>query len=337
MSEIKKTPIAIIGAGSWGTALALALARNDQPVSIWGHDEAEMQAMHKKRVNSQYLPGHPLPDNIQVVLSLEELLKDTRDVLIVVPSHAFRNALQNAKPFFHKNVRLAWGTKGLDPESSLTLDKVAQEILGDKVPLAVLSGPSFAVEVAANLPTAVTLASNNEEFSNDLIARFQCGTFRLYKSTDMLGVELCGVYKNVLAIGAGLCDGLKLGADARSAMITRGIAELSRLIVTSGGNKETIMGLAGIGDTILTCTTDTSRNRRFGLAVGQGMEVKAANKQIGQVVEGFINAKQLNRLAEQHNVDMPIVAAVYKVLYANLKPIDAAKELLSRNSGDKWE
>lgn len=335
LNTIKQTPIAVIGAGSWGTALAMVLARNQQPVRLWGHEADEMQKMRATRVNQKYLPDFELPAALTIALSLEEVLQEVSDVLIVVPSHAFRSVLAKAKPLFPKTVRIAWGSKGLDPESCLTLDEVAKELLGE-IPLAVLSGPSFAKEVAAELPTAVTLASNDDKFSEDLISRFQSETFRLYKSQDLLGVELCGVYKNVLAIAAGMSDGLNLGADARSALITRGIAELSRLITHCGGSKETLLGLAGIGDTILTCTTDTSRNRRFGLLIGGGLDKDAAIKQIGQVVEGYINTQQLHRLAQKHQVEMPIAAEVYRVLYENQSPQAAAKELLMRG-GSKWE
>lgn len=334
--DVSSSPIAVIGAGSWGTALALVLARNGCDVRLWGNDAPQIQRMHDQRVNSDYLPDRHFPENLTVCLSVEAVLQDVQDVLMVVPSHAFRRALVSAKSYFSKNLRLAWGTKGLDPENCQTLEAVAREVLGDKVPLAVLSGPSFATEVADNLPTAITLASEDENFMDSLLKRLSNPNFRLYKCKDVIGVELCGVVKNVLAIAVGLCDGLNLGANTRCALITRGIAELSRLLTALGGKPQTLLTLAGIGDIILTCTTDQSRNRRFGLAIGQGIPVQTAIAQIGQVVEGYINTDQLYRLAKRHNVDMPIVTTLYNVLYQNLSAEKAVKTLLSRETG-QWE
>lgn len=327
------TPIAVIGAGSWGTALAILLARNGHDVRIWGNDSTQMSALHAQRCNSYYLPDRKFPDNLIVALNLPDALRDVQDVLMVVPSHAFKSALLGAKKYFPENLRLVWGTKGLDPDSCQTLDSIAREVLGDQVPLAVLSGPSFATEVADNLPTAVTLASEDESFISDLIQRFGRDTFRLYKSNDVIGVELCGVVKNVLAIATGLCDGLQLGANTRSALISRGMVELSRLLTASGGDPQTLLTLAGVGDIILTCTTEQSRNYRFGFAIGQGTAIDKAISGVGQVVEGYINSKQLYQLAQRSGVTMPIVATLYKVLYEQLSPHEAATLLLSRDSG----
>lgn len=335
--QTQHSPIAMIGAGSWGTALALVLARNGQTVFLWGHDAQEMEHIAQTKCNQKYLPDFPLPENIQVVTELQTALSQVRDIFVVVPSHAFRTVLTQLQPFLHANARVAWGTKGLDSETGFCLDQVAKEVLGDTVPLAVLSGPSFASLVAKGLPAAVTVASENEQFADDLICRFQNKTFRLYKSKDILGVELCGAYKNVLAVATGISDGLQFGANARSALITRGVAELSRLITCCGGSKETLLGLAGIGDILLTCTTDASRNHQLGFLIGQGENVTTALHKIGQVAEGYFSTKQLQGLMQQHAVDMPIAEQVYHVLYENLSPVQAAQELLIRDNKMKWE
>ena len=331
------SPIAVIGAGSWGTALALLLARNHQTVHLWGREIDEMRAMQNERINKHYLPEFILPANIEIKLTLAETLANVRDILLVVPSHAFRELLITLKPLLPADFRLAWGTKGLDPKSGDTLDTVVTDIFGRTIPVAVLSGPSLAGEVAKGLPTAVTLASNNEVFADELIARFYSEAFRLYKSNDMIGVELCGVFKNVLAIGAGISDGLSLGDNARSALITRGLAELARLLTAAGGQTATLMSLAGIGDIILTCTADKSRNRRFGIAIGKGHDIESAIQEIGQVVEGYANTEQLYRLSQRYSIEMPIITAVFRVIHHRLSPRQAAQELLARDGIAKWE
>lgn len=336
MSTRNQSPIAVVGAGSWGTALALLLARNGSAVRLWGHDHDDVLLMQQQRVNSRYLPDYPFPENLSVQLELVDALQEVRDILIVVPSAAFREVVSRLVPLITQQHRVVWGTKGLDSANSETLDVIARRILGEKIALAVLSGPSFASEVAGGLPTAVTLASQDAVFSDDLVARFSNDTFRLYKSRDIIGVELCGVMKNVLAIAAGICDGLKLGSNARSALLTRGMAELDRLLQTMGGDSRTLMSLAGFGDIILTCTTDQSRNRRFGLMIGAGCSVTVAIEKVGQVVEGYVNASQLHRLSEKHQLDMPIVNTVYRILQQKIKPTAAVAELLSRKSGERW-
>lgn len=330
------SPIAVLGAGSWGTALALLLARNGSQVRLWGHDADDMRMMQRARENQRYLPGHAFPATLQPTIELTDALQGVRDVVVVVPSIAFRQMLQRLVPLISSDMRCVWGTKGLDPDTCETLDVVAQQVLGSNAVLAVLSGPSFATEVAKGLPTAVTLATRDAAFADALIARFCNDNFRLYTSDDLLGVELCGVMKNVLAIAAGMSDGLGLGANARSALLTRGIAELSRLITALGAQPQTLMSLAGIGDILLTCTTDQSRNRRLGLLVGQGKSIEAAMVEIGQVVEGFANVSQLYHLAQRHQIDMPIVNAVYGVLELHHAPRDAATALMSRKVQGTW-
>lgn len=336
MTKQNERPIAVIGAGSWGTALAILLARNGSVVRLWGHIRDDMLLMQKKRLNARYLPGIAFPENLTPEIELVDAIQGVRDLLIVVPSAAFRSVLARLVPLIDDDMRVVWGTKGLDSETCETLDVVAKQILGEQIPLAIISGPSFASEVAEGLPTALTLACMDGEFSQSLIDRFSNDTFRLYRSTDLIGVELCGVMKNVLAIAAGICDGLKLGANARSALLTRGVAELSRLLQVTGGDLQTLMSLAGFGDIVLTCTTDQSRNRRFGLMIGAGISINEAARKIGQVVEGYVNTTQLFRLAQKHNLDMPIVNAVYRIFQENLSPKDAATELLSRRASGAW-
>lgn len=324
-------PITVLGAGSWGTALALLLARNHQQVRLWDHDSQHMARLSAQGSNQEYLPDIKFPENLVIFSELSAALTDVQDILVVVPSNAFREVLQKIKPLLNSKIRIAWGTKGLDPQSSKLLHEVVEEIFGKKIPMALVAGPNFAKEVALDLPTATTLANNNSTFANDLLQRLRNPNFRVYVSEDMIGAEVCGAVKNVLAIAVGASDGLKLGANARCALITRGLAEMARLGTAVGGKRETFMGLAGMGDLVLTTTDDQSRNRRFGLALGAGQDLEKTKKQIGQVVEGMTNAKQVYELAKKHRVDMPICEQVYRVIYENLPITEAVKILLSRD------
>jgi glycerol-3-phosphate dehydrogenase (NAD(P)+) len=250
----------------------------------------------------------------------------------VVPSHVFADVLKQIKPFLRKDSRVAWATKGLDPTSGSLLQDVARDILGDQIPLAVLSGPTFAKELAMGLPTAISLASTDGDFATDLADLVHCDrSFRVYLNDDMIGLQLGGAVKNVIAIGAGLADGLGFGANARTALITRGLVELQRLGVALGAKQETFMGMAGLGDLVLTCTDNQSRNRRFGLALGRGQDVQAAMTDIGQVVEGYRNAAEVHQLAARYSVEMPICEQVYQVLYQGKNAKEAAIALLSRD------
>jgi glycerol-3-phosphate dehydrogenase (NAD(P)+) len=329
----KKT-IAVLGCGSWGTALAIHLARNDQQVLLWGHDATEVAELQTAHCNLRYLPSIVLPETLQVTHDLQTVFKQADDILIVVPSHAFRATLQKMKPLITKHTRIAWATKGLDPQSHQLLHIITNEVLGE-IPNAALSGPSFAKEVAQGLPTAVTVASQNSAFAKDLINYFHSKTFRVYSSVDIAGVQLGGAMKNVLAIAVGIADGLKFGANARAALITRGLAEMIRLGLALGAQRETLMGLAGMGDLVLTCTDDQSRNRRFGLAIGKGNNSQAAEKNIGQVVEGIRTAKEIFHLAKQYKVETPICEQVYRILYENVTPQTAVTALLSREQREE--
>lgn len=326
---IVQQPICVLGAGSWGTALAILLARNGNAVRLWGRNPEKMAEIARQHCNTFFLPDIPLPLNLTPTADLTTAMAQVKDVIIATPSHAFSETLTLLKPYA-AGLRICSATKGLEPLTSKLLSRLIQERLGDKVPFAILSGPSFAHEVAKDLPTATTLAAADPAFANDMIARLHNPNYRVYTTTDIIGVQLGGAIKNVLAIAAGISDGLGFGANARSALITRGLAELVRLGVAMGGQMATFMGLAGVGDLVLTCTDNQSRNRRFGLAIGQGKTVEAAEQAIGQVVEGLRNAKEVYQLAVQQQIEMPITEQIYRVLYHQLPAREAVTALLSR-------
>jgi glycerol-3-phosphate dehydrogenase (NAD(P)+) len=322
---------AVIGAGSYGTALAFVLARNGKPTVLWGRDEKHVSAMRKTRSNDKYLPEAIFPDALLVSSNLKEVVQSARDILVVVPSHAFRENLEAIKPYLNEQHRLIWATKGLEPGTGRILQEVALDVLGGEIPFAVVSGPTFAKEMVAGLPTAITLSSTDAELCGSFSQKLHCSKgFRVYKNDDLIGVQLGGAVKNVIAIGAGLADGLGFGANARTALITRGLAEMSRLGLAIGAKQETFMGMAGLGDLVLTCTDNQSRNRRFGLALGQGMTVNAAIESIGQVVEGYRNTDEVRLLSQANNIEMPICEQIYQVLYKGKSAKEAAVALLSR-------
>tara|TARA_A200000159_G_scaffold16510_2_gene13665 strand:- start:48326 stop:49375 length:1050 start_codon:yes stop_codon:yes gene_type:complete len=322
----------VLGAGSYGTALAFCLARNGNPTLLWGRDEKHIQALAESRENARYLPGATFPDALQVDADLESVVAASADILVVVPSHAFAAMLVSLKPLLKPHHRVIWATKGLEPKTGRLLREVAEEILGLDYPLAVLSGPTFAKEMVAGLPTAISLSSTDDTFADEFSAKLHCAkSFRVYKNSDFTGVQLGGAVKNVIAIGAGLADGLGFGANARTALITRGLAELTRLGVKLGSNPETFMGMAGLGDLVLTCTDNQSRNRRFGLALGQGKSVDVAIEEIGQVVEGYRNTEEVHILSNKVGVEMPICEQIYAVLYHDKNPKEAALALLGRD------
>ena len=322
--------IAVLGAGSWGTALAVLLARNGVATRLWGHDAAHMGRLVRDRENVEFLPGIPLPETLDLSADLDETLARADDLLLVVPSQFFGEVLDRVRPVLARGCRVAWATKGLEPGTARPLHEVVRERLGPEVAVAVLSGPSFAREVARGLPTAITVASPDESFAHDLALAVHSPTFRVYVSRDVVGVEIGGSVKNVLAIAAGAADGLGFGANTRAALITRGLAEMMRLGVAMGGERETFMGLAGLGDLVLTCTDDQSRNRRMGLALAHGASVRQAESEIGQVVEGVATTLEVERLAARYGAEMPICHAVYRVLYEGLSPLEAVRSLLAR-------
>jgi len=323
--------MAVVGAGSWGTALALQFARCGRPIRLWGRDRAQLEQMRETRENTRYLPGAAFPGNLEAVLELEACLDGVRDILIVVPSHGFRETLEAIKPLLINGARVCWATKGFELHTGKLPHVVAAEVLGADRPVAVLSGPTFAREVGDGLPTALTIAANDPEFAQDLAVTLSGDNFRAYTSDDMIGVEVGGAVKNVLAIGAGMSDGLGFGANTRVALITRGLVEMTRLGVALGAKRETFMGLAGMGDLMLTCTDNLSRNRRMGLALAGGKSVEEAQEEIQQVVEGVMAAEAVHEVAEKLGIEMPICHQVYRILYEGASPREAVGALMRRD------
>lgn len=323
--------ISVIGAGSYGTALAICLARNGHKTLLWGRDASHVAEMSSSRANEKYLPGSKFPESLMVSYDLAKVVAASKNILLVVPSHVFGEVLTQIKPYLRSNARLVWATKGLEHDTGRLLQDVAREALGNDISLAVLSGPTFAREMAAGLPTAISLSSTDEGFVDDISNLLHCErTFRVYSNSDFIGVQLGGAVKNVIAIGAGMADGIGFGANARTALITRGLAEMTRLGCALNAEPSTFMGMAGLGDLVLTCTDNQSRNRRFGLALGAGVAVEQAISDIGQVVEGYRNTKEVYMLAQRMGVEMPIVEQVYQVLYCGKDAKLAAADLLSR-------
>lgn len=324
-------PVAVVGAGSWGTALALQFARSGSDVKLGGILELdELETMAAKRENVRYLPGIPFPANLSAHRNIGECLERARDILVAVPSHGFRETLLQIKPLLGPDSRVCWATKGFELHTGKLPHQVAAEILGADRPMAVLSGPTFAKEVSMGLPTAMTIAANDSDFAEALAVGISDGKFRAYTSDDLVGVEVGGATKNVLAIGAGMSDGLGFGANTRVALITRGLVEMTRLGVALGASKETFMGLAGMGDLVLTCTDNLSRNRRMGLALAKGMTVEAAQDEIQQVVEGVMAAAAVREVSQELDIEMPICEQVYRILYEGASPREAVEKLMAR-------
>jgi glycerol-3-phosphate dehydrogenase (NAD(P)+) len=327
---LRDAPIAVLGAGSWGTALAIQFARGGRPVRLWGRDRERLADMAAGRRNERYLASAQFPDSLQVEPDLARALAGARDVLIVVPSHAFRALLTQLAPHLAPDMHVAWATKGFEHGTLRLPHQVACEVLGAERRVAVLSGPTFAREVGAGLPTAMTVASPDAPYARTLAHELSSANFRAYTSTDIMGVEIGGAVKNVLAVGAGLSDGLGFGANTRVALITRGLKEMTRLGVALGAQRDTFMGLAGLGDLVLTCTDDQSRNRRFGLALAAGRTAQAALAEIGQAVEGYAAAGAIHEVAARAGVEMPLCEMAYRVLYQHLPARDAVRSLMSR-------
>jgi len=286
--------------------------------------------MATSRVNKRYLPDADFPSNLHVEPDLGKCLDGVTDILISVPSHGLREILLQVKPLLDDQARISWATKGFELNTGMLPHQVAGEILGDDRPMAVLSGPTFAKEVGAGLPTAMTIAASDADFASDLAAGLSDDSFRAYTSDDMIGVEVGGAVKNVLAIGAGLSDGLGFGANTRIALINRGLVEMTRLGVALGARQDTFMGLAGMGDLVLTCTDNLSRNRRMGLALASGKSVEEAQEEIQQVVEGVLAAKAIKEVADRLDVDMPICLQIYRILYEGMAPREAVAALMGR-------
>ncbi|WP_456378488.1 NAD(P)H-dependent glycerol-3-phosphate dehydrogenase [Thiolapillus sp.] len=323
------TNIAVLGAGSWGTALGILLARHGHQVRLWGHMADDIAILEQDRENKHYLPGIPFPATLSPTANLAKSISGADEILIVVPSHAFASVLLQVKTLAPSLCSLSWATKGLEPERRRLMSEVAGEVFPE-ADIAVVSGPTFAMEVAKGMPTAVTIASSNPAYARRLADYLHGDTFRAYTSDDIIGVQIGGAAKNVMAIAAGMSDGLGFGANARAALITRGLAEITRLGLAMGGKHDTFMGLAGLGDLVLTCTDNQSRNRRMGLALADGHGIEEARKQIGQEVEGLAAARDFYSKARDLGVEMPITEHVYRIIYKGLDPAIAVKALLSR-------
>jgi glycerol-3-phosphate dehydrogenase (NAD(P)+) len=331
LSNDRSERVAVLGAGSWGTALALLLCRHGHDVRLWGHDPEHMAALARDRENRAFLPGFDLPANLSPTPGLAQALAEVTAVLVVVPSQFFGAVLAQAAPHLAPGLGVCWATKGFEPDSGRLLSTVATETLGLR-PLGILSGPSFAAEVARGLPTAVAVAASSPEYASQLATLVHGPRFRAYTQDDLVGVQVGGAAKNVIAIATGIADGLGFGANTRAALITRGLAEVIRLGDALGARRETFMGLAGLGDLVLTCTDDQSRNRRLGLALAAGRSAAEAMAEIAQEVEGVVTARAVHAMAARHGVEMPISSEVFAVLYESRTPAEATQRLLERAS-----
>jgi len=327
-----KQKVAVLGAGAWGTALAINLAKVGHDVRLWGHRIEHIELLKKQHENAQYLPGIKLPSNLLPDADLITCIDGVESVLCVVPSQAFGQVLLNLQSLISDDVHIAWATKGFDPISHKLLHEIAFEVLGSSAKVAVLSGPTFANEVAKGLPTAMVSASNDWAEAEYWAELFRSDSFRMYTQDDMLGVEVGGAYKNIMAIATGVSDGLQMGANARAALVSRGMVEMTRLSQALGGKPDTIMGLAGLGDLVLTCTDDLSRNRRFGFGLASGsLTTEQVVNEIGQVVEGVKAVKVVKKLADDLKLDLPIMEQVFLLVTEQVTPKQAVAALMSRS------
>jgi len=322
--------IAVLGAGSWGTALALQLDRSGSRSILWDRDTANLSLIRSSRFNQRYLPGIGIPESIIVEDDILVAVKAADHLLLVTPSYAYASIIETIREVLSPGKGVAWACKGFEPGSGRLLHQVATELLPATTPLAIVTGPSFAKEVAMNLPTAVTVAGPDSEFTKIMAQALHGGRFRAYTSDDMIGAELGGAVKNVMAVATGICDGMELGDNARAALITRGLAEMMRLGAALNAKPETLMGLAGAGDLILTCTGDLSRNRQLGLKLGKGKTLQRALDEIGQVVEGVNSAAEVQRLALEHDINMPISEQVNGIIHKGWNPAEGVARLLAR-------
>jgi glycerol-3-phosphate dehydrogenase (NAD(P)+) len=324
--------IGVIGAGSWGTTLANMLAEKGYPVDLWVREEEVYHQIKKEQVNDLFLPGMKLVPSLNPVLTFKEALSGKDLGLLVVPSHVFREVLNRMKPYLNPKTVLVAATKGIENDTLSIMSQVAESVLSTEYTdhFSVLAGPSFAKEVYQKFPTAVTIASRKISQAERFQKIFSTDFFRVYTSQDLIGVQLCGAIKNVIAIAAGAADGLNFGHNARAALITRGLAEITRLGVAMGANPMTFAGLAGMGDLVLTCTGDLSRNRTVGLKIGQGMKIHEITSGMTMVAEGVRTARSAYELAKKLGVEMPITTQVYQILYEDKNPIEAVKDLMGR-------
>lgn len=333
MAEASTAKTAILGAGAWGTALAVTLGRSARPAVLCPRRRAHLSALAAERENRAYLPGVRLPDTVELDDHWEEAARAAGVVVMAVPSRWARAAMAPVAPALRPGQTVVSLTKGIEADSLSTMTEMLSELVGPGVHLAALSGPGFAAEIAREKPAALVAAARDEAVAHAVQEMFAVRPLRIYRSTDVRGVELCGAAKNVIAIAAGVSDGLELGSSARAAVITRGLAELKRLAVAAGARAETVSGLAGLGDLVLTCTGGLSRNHALGVRLGRDgpAAVAAAEPVPGRpVAEGVFNTRAIKRLADRHGVEMPLVSAVYRILYDGAPPSAMVEELLSR-------
>lgn len=327
-----KNTIAVLGAGSWGSAMAIHIARAGFPVRLWARDTRQAKQMRHSRTNARYLPDIPFPESLKIFSSLKICQSKADYIVVAVPSHAFAELLPQLQV---KESGIAWLTKGLNPSDNKLLSQLAFETFGPKIPIHVISGPSFALELSKGLPTAICLASNDRASQQQVKNYLHHDALRVYTTTDYIGVQLAGTVKNVIAIACGISDGLGFGANARAALITRGLHELKRLGGALNAREDTFFGLAGVGDLVLTCTDNQSRNRRFGLMIGEGKSPNEALQAIQQIVEGMHNAHQVCELAKNHHIEMPICEQVNRLLLNQITPNQAVFNLMQRESRDE--
>jgi glycerol-3-phosphate dehydrogenase (NAD(P)+) len=335
--EISK--IAVIGAGSWGTALGNMLSRKGYDVDLWVREEAVYRQIERERVNNEFLPRVALSPALRPVKSFKEAVEGKELILLVIPSHVFREVLTALRPYLDKGMTLMAATKGIENDTLMVMSQVAETILPEAYhhSFACIGGPSFAREVSVRAPTAVTIACKDSDRGTKLQRVFHTDFFRVYTTEDMMGVQLGGALKNVIAIAAGAADGFHFGHNARAALITRALAEMTRLGVAMGANPHTFAGLAGMGDLVLTCTGDLSRNRTVGLKIARGMTREEIVKGMNMVAEGIRTARSAYELSEREGVDMPITTQVYQILYENKDPMQAVSDLMSRELKSELE
>jgi len=323
-------PLGVLGAGSWGTALAIALAPRFPAVCLWARNPALAGEMQSLRENRRYLPGFLLPENVQVTAQARDAVSDCVILVTVVPSHHLRGVLGSVSAHFSADARVVSATKGLEEQTLFRMSEVVEDVLRPKTPVAVLSGPTFAKEIAAGEPAAVVIASREIEVAVEIQRAFATPALRLYTSTDVIGVELGAALKNVIAIGAGICRGLGLGSNSVAALITRGLAEINRLAIAAGGRPQTLSGLTGLGDLVLTATGDLSRNRFVGMRLGEGQRLPQILADMNMVAEGVETCRAAYLLGRKYAVDLPIIDQMYEVLYRTKDPRQAIRDLMER-------
>jgi glycerol-3-phosphate dehydrogenase (NAD(P)+) len=323
--------IGVIGAGGWGTALASLLAQKGLDVTLWCHGAQSFRELQDTRENRSYLPGIIIPETVEVTRALNAAVTDKELIWCVVPSHAVRQVMNEARAYVNSKTIIVCGTKGLEEETFQTMGEVLTEILGASDRLAFISGPTFALEVAYGLPTALTVAAYSESIAGEIQGVLSTPSLRAYTSKDVIGVQMGGVIKNVIAIAAGISDGLGLGDNARAALITRGLAEMTRLAIKMGADPLTLAGLPGVGDLILTCTGGLSRNRHVGLQIGGGKNIAEITQGSPMVAEGIRNARSVYHLAQKLGVEMPIVEQMYRIMHEGKKPSEGVRELMQRS------